>query len=160
MTGHHHGGCACKHLRYRLTAEPMFVHVCHCNRCQAQTGTAFVTQVFIERAALELLSGTLKVTDEATEEDGARTAGHRMHRCATCLAPIFSVYGGNDLLAVVKGGTLEDLDAFPPGAHLWVENRVPWITLPEDTPSFAQNYSPAEVWPKAALARRIAIGWG
>lgn len=134
----------------------MFIHVCHCNRCQAQTGTAFVTQVFIEREAFVLTSGELTVTDEATGGKGP----HRAFRCAACLAVIYSEYGGNSKLAVVKGGTLADLSSLTPGAHLWVRNKVPWIALPDDVPVFAENYDPAEVWPPEALARRRGIGWG
>ena len=43
------GGCSCGKVRYRLTAEPMFVHCCHCRQCQRITGSAFVINAIIEK---------------------------------------------------------------------------------------------------------------
>jgi hypothetical protein len=38
---HYDGGCTCRHLRYRMTSKPMFVHCCHCRWCQRETGASF-----------------------------------------------------------------------------------------------------------------------
>ena len=35
------GHCACRHVRYRMTSGPLFVHCCHCDWCQRETGSAF-----------------------------------------------------------------------------------------------------------------------
>jgi len=42
------GGCACGAIRYRLRMPPMFVHCCHCQDCQRQTGSAFVLNAITE----------------------------------------------------------------------------------------------------------------
>jgi hypothetical protein len=42
------GGCACGRVHYRLASPPMFVHCCHCLRCQRETGSAFVLNALIE----------------------------------------------------------------------------------------------------------------
>jgi hypothetical protein len=42
------GRCACGAVRYRLVSEPMFVHCCHCQDCQRETGSAFVLNALIE----------------------------------------------------------------------------------------------------------------
>src|SRR5216117_2499908 len=42
------GRCACGKVRYRLLAEPMRVHCCHCTDCQRHTGSAFVLNAIIE----------------------------------------------------------------------------------------------------------------
>jgi hypothetical protein len=47
------GGCICGAIRYRLTKEPMIIHACHCRDCQKLTGTAFVTNMWIERQLVE-----------------------------------------------------------------------------------------------------------
>ena len=57
MGSHLEGGCACGAVRYRLTAEPMIVHCCHCLNCQRQTGSAFVINVVVETDRVELLAG-------------------------------------------------------------------------------------------------------
>ena len=48
MTNTLDGGCACGRLRYRMRSAPMFVHCCHCLRCQRETGSAFVLNALIE----------------------------------------------------------------------------------------------------------------
>ena len=50
MSAEREGGCACGALRYRMTAEPMFVHCCHCLNCQRQTGSAFAINLLIDVA--------------------------------------------------------------------------------------------------------------
>ena len=52
------GRCACAHVRYRLLADPLFVHCCHCLNCQRQTGSAFVVNALVEASRIELLSGS------------------------------------------------------------------------------------------------------
>ena len=32
------GGCQCGEIRYRLTGEPVWLAVCHCNDCKMQSG--------------------------------------------------------------------------------------------------------------------------
>src|SRR5439155_7686682 len=47
------GGCACGAVRYRLTAEPLIVHACHCRDCQRLSGGAFALNIWIERRFVE-----------------------------------------------------------------------------------------------------------
>jgi len=35
--GFHDGGCACRHVRYRMSSTPLFVHCCHCRWCRRET---------------------------------------------------------------------------------------------------------------------------
>lgn len=150
------GQCSCGGTRYKLTKDPMFTHVCHCSQCKRQTGTAFVTHVFIETAHFEPISGEIEPVDGPSTTGG----GHQLFRCSTCQSALYSQYGGNEKLSLVKGGTLDDLGSITVGAHLWVEAKVPWIDIPPSVPAFHQNYEPAEVWAADALERRKNAGWG
>ena len=60
---HLEGGCACRNVRYRLTAPPMFVHCCHCRWCQRETGSAFVLNALIEAGSIELEKGKPEVVN-------------------------------------------------------------------------------------------------
>ena len=55
------GGCTCRHVRYRMTSKPMFVHCCHCRWCQRETGTAFALNAMIEADRVELTAGEVEV---------------------------------------------------------------------------------------------------
>ena len=74
------GGCSCGEVRYRLTAESMFTHCCHCLNCQRQTGSAFVINVLIEADRVEVLSGEPQPVD-VPRDDGS---SQRIFRCPDC----------------------------------------------------------------------------
>jgi hypothetical protein len=54
------GGCACRALRYKLTADPLIVYACHCRDCQRLTGSAFVINIWIEKKFVEAGSAAPK----------------------------------------------------------------------------------------------------
>ncbi len=71
------GGCACGALRYRLEREPMFVHCCHCTRCQRETGGPFAHHAMIEFTAMTLLQGEAEFVKVPTDSGNT----HWVARC-------------------------------------------------------------------------------
>ena len=53
----YNGRCSCGNVQFRLNAEPMMTHACHCTQCQRVTGTAFVMNTVIEKDQVELVTG-------------------------------------------------------------------------------------------------------
>ncbi|HEY3542847.1 MAG TPA: GFA family protein [Gaiellaceae bacterium] len=146
------GGCACGEIRYRLTAEPLFVHCCHCLNCQRQTGSAFVVNILIEASRVELLSG------EPVRVPVVRTGKRRqqVYRCPTCQIAVYSTYTRASVW-FVRAGTLDVPSAVEPDVHIYTRSKVPWLQLPESTPAFATYYDPEKLWPKESLARVAAL---
>src|SRR5215218_4636454 len=98
------GGCTCRHVRYRLTSAPLFVHCCHCRWCQRETGSAFVVNAVIEADRVALLSGTVDVVDTPSESG----RGQRIARCPRCRVAVWSHYAGSgDTVAFVRVGTFD-----------------------------------------------------
>src|SRR3712207_3143709 len=141
------GGCACGEVRYRLNADPLIVHACHCLNCQRQTGTAFVINALIETDRLEVVSGAPRRVD-APRDRGVQP----IYRCPTCQVALFSEY---DLpwLRFVRAGTLDDPHGVAPDVHIYVRSKQAWVTIPESTPAFEEFYDPPAVWPPASLER-------
>ena len=54
---------------------------------------------------------------------------------------------------VVKVGTLQNPDQFPPGVHLHIKQKVCWIEIPEDVPAFEEGYDFEAVWPSEGYTR-------
>ena len=78
-------------------ATPMFVHCCHCQDCQRQTGTAFVLNALIETDRVELLSGD----PDAHPRCRPTAAGRTSCSAARTAAPrVWSEYGGADQAAL------------------------------------------------------------
>jgi hypothetical protein len=145
------GRCACGAVRYRLASEPMFVHCCHCLNCQRQTGSAFVINVLIERDRVEV-TGETEAT-EAPRDDGST---QEIHRCPSCKIAVFSHYGG-PAVSFVRAGTLDTPSAVSPDVHIYTQSKLPWVTLPDDVPSFERYYDSKKLWPAESLERLRAV---
>ena len=153
MSPVHEGACACGHIRYRMTSDPLFVHCCHCTWCQRETGTAFALNALIEADRVELLSGAVEIVDTPS----ASGKGQRISRCPVCRVALWSNYGGGDAVHFVRVGTLLEPERFPPDIHIFTSTKQPWVILPGDTPAFEEYYSTKEQWPASSLERRKAL---
>jgi len=74
------GGCTCRHVRYRMSTKPLFIHCCHCSWCQRETGSAFALNAMIEADRVQLLAGDVVVVDTPSHSG----KGQRISRCPTC----------------------------------------------------------------------------
>jgi len=151
MSDGREGGCACGAVRYRLTSEPLFVHCCHCLNCQRQTGSAFVINLLIEADRVEVRGEPQPV--DAPRDDGS---AQRIFRCPSCQVAVFSEYGWPEVW-FVRGGTLDDPSAVRPDVHIFTRSKLPWVTLPDDTPAFDIYYDSRTLWPAASLERLDAV---
>jgi hypothetical protein len=150
----HEGGCTCRHIRYRVSGKPLFVHCCHCRWCQRETGSAFVLNAMIEAERVQLLAGEVQMVD--TPSNSGR--GQRIARCPKCLVALWSHYAAaGDALSFVRVGTLDEPDSQVPDVHIFTSTKQPWVQLPAGVPAFAEFYKPAEHWPKDSLDRYAAL---
>jgi hypothetical protein len=149
------GGCACGAVRYRLVAEPLVVHCCHCLNCQRQTGSAFVINVLIEADRVEVVSGEPQPVDVPRDDPKSI---QRIYRCPSCQTTVFSEYGG-PAIWFVRGGTLDEPSRVEPDVHIYTKSKLPWVTLPDSAPAFAAFYDVKKVWPAETLDRfKAAVG--
>ena len=146
------GGCACGEVRYRLTAEPLVVHCCHCLNCQRQTGSAFAINLVIETDCVELLAGK----PEPVDVPRGKSAKQRIFRCPTCHVALFSRYT-RATIRYVRCGTLDDPASVTPDVHIYTRSKVPWLELPQSAPAFRTYYDPDKVWAPASLERLAAL---
>jgi hypothetical protein len=147
------GGCSCGEVKYRLTAEPLFVHCCHCLNCQRQTGSAFVVNVLVEADRVELLAGEPKAVDVPRDGDAPP---QQIFRCPRCQTAIYSVYS-NPAIRFVRAGTLNDPSSVAPDVHIFTRSKLAWVVLPEDVPAFDAYYDRDSLWPQASLDRLRAV---
>jgi hypothetical protein len=148
------GGCACGAVRYRMTSAPMFVHCCHCRRCQRETGSAFAHNALIEADRVVLLQGEPETIDTPTDSG----KGQKIIRCPICHVAVWSNYmGAGEAIRFVRVGTLDDPDRLPPDIHIYTRSKQPWVVLPPGAPAVEAYYRASEYWPEASLARRRAL---
>ena len=160
------GGCACKHVRYRMEAKPLIVHCCHCycellkpavhNRtnqtpgCQRETGSAFVLNAIIEASNVTHL-GASPVLIETPSESGG---GQVIARCPKCSIAVWSHYSAGPVICFLRVGTLDNPHKVEPDAHIYIDSKLPWVRLPEGARSFGEYYEIEDVWSKESLERR------
>lgn len=120
------GGCECGSVRYRMTAEPIFVNCCHCRECQKITGSAFAINALIEVEQIEVSEGSenLSTVDRAT----------RCSRCNSLLWSEHREFGRR--VKFLRVGTLDEAERVSPDAHFFIRSKHLWVSLPEGVPAF------------------------
>ena len=157
MTAHdrpHDGGCTCRHVRYRMTTHPLFVHCCHCRWCQRETGASFALNAMIESDRLALLHGDVDLVHTPSNSG----KGQKIARCPKCRVALWSHYAGaGDAVSFVRVGTLDEPDRLPPDIHIFTVSKQPWVVIPSGMRAVPEYYKAAELWPPESLERRAAL---
>ncbi len=61
------GGCLCGNIRYTLNTDPALTVVCHCTHCQKASGSAFSTNLVVQRADLAFTGGEMAAYDDKAD---------------------------------------------------------------------------------------------
>ena len=119
------GGCLCGNIRYTLKAEPALTVVCHCTHCQKTSGSAFSTNLVIQRADIEFTGGEMAAYDDKAD------SGNTLKRsfCPKCGSSIMSESSGRPGAAVLKAGSLDDPSKIKPAMQIWTRSAQPWVKL-------------------------------
>jgi hypothetical protein len=125
------GQCFCGHVRYELSGEPKFAE-----SCRRAAGAAFVTWVTFAGDDLALTSGTIS---EYRSSPGVRR-GH----CAICGTTITYWWDKRPEEIDIALATLDDTTGIDPSAHIWVEDKVPWLVINDGLPQYKTTISAGE----------------
>jgi hypothetical protein len=108
------GGCLCKAVRYRISAEPIVIRECWCRVCQYLGAGSSAVNACFPSAALEV-EGVL------TQYHCRADSGTLMQRsfCPACGTPVFSAAESRPHLVFVRVGTLDEPDAARPQVAIW-----------------------------------------
>ena len=129
------GGCSCGAVHFEAHSAPTFVCVCHCHSCRKATGGAMVPWATFKASDVHITQGHL---EERWSSPGV-TRGH-CARCGTSLSYRHERRPGEIDL------TIESMDkprSFRPTAHIWVEDKLPWIVIGDDLPQYPKTASGA-----------------
>ena len=123
------GGCLCKRVRFRITAEPITMRLCWCRLCQyLAAGNATVNVVFP--------SDALSVEGELTDYRSVADSGRVMHRrfCPHCGTQVFSAAEERPHLVIVRNGALDDTNLMKPSATICTAEAPEWAWINADLP--------------------------
>ena len=121
------GGCLCRAIRYRCMADPSSMGLCQCERCQRQSGSAFLIAIVFPREAVTFVQGKLR-TYASFDEEGSGLYRHFCPDCGSAVMITLDRYPG---IRSMMGGTLDDKTRIKPTFSLWCSSGQPWLKLPE-----------------------------
>lgn len=156
MTGSYAGGCTCGQVRYRVRAEPLIVHACHCRWCQRQTGGPHVVNALYEAELIEVTEG--QVTNCFTDSPSGK--GQIIARCPNCMVAVWSNYdfgGMRERVRFLRVGTLDNPDQMPPDVHIYTSSKAPWYVIPHDQLAVSEYYDTPTTW--SAESRQRYLAW-
>jgi hypothetical protein len=128
------GRCMCGAVSYRISAPPVAVGLCHCDRCRPQAGSAFSTVMFVQRGAFEI-SGETAVFEDV----GASGMKVLRRYCPQCGSPLMTEADVTPTLFFVKAGGLDQTDWLRPTFEMFVSHRMPWVSAFPGTAQFDGN---------------------
>ena len=122
------GSCQCKAVQYEISGQFEGFFLCHCSRCQKDTGSAHAANLFSETATINWVCGQDKITTYHVPE-----THHQKSFCSICGAAVPAMQAGGTLLVVPAGG-LDSKVALRPNAHIFTSSRASWDHNLDDVP--------------------------
>jgi len=124
------GSCACGQVRYEIDGELRGrVSHCHCWQCRKHSGASFGTTAAVLAAEFRLVAGA--------DQMGAWESSPGIHRrfAACCGSPIYKTLEAVPEIVALRLGTLDVDPGRTVESHIFVDSKVPWVTLSDDLPT-------------------------
>ncbi|MNS68930.1 glutathione-dependent formaldehyde-activating enzyme [compost metagenome] len=129
------GGCLCGAVRYESADAAVTSVVCHCSKCQKQSGSALSINLVVPAAGFRITASAM-----ATYHDvGDSGLAVRRHFCNRCGSPVYSELDANPGVVAVKAGTLDDPSWVHPNLHMWRDSAQAWVEIADDAICFPRN---------------------
>jgi hypothetical protein len=116
----YHGQCLCSAVRFEINATFSNFYLCHCTRCQKDTGSAHAANLFAMGGDVKWHAGK----DKAKIFRLPNTQ-HQKSFCEDCGAALPNLQMEGKLL-VVPAGSLDDPVQIRPDAHICCNDRANW----------------------------------
>jgi hypothetical protein len=126
------GRCFCNAIIAELHGEPFWVCYDHDEDCRRAIGSPVVVWVGYRPAQFRIVQGHLKTF--------SATPGITRAFCADCGTSISYLDAGIPNELYVTLGFLDCPERFPPQAHAYWSEKLPWIHSRDDLPRF-EGYS-------------------
>lgn len=125
------GKCLCGSVRFRVEGPERYACFCHCRSCQHASGGAFVPWAVFSKSSFAVTSGTLARYGSSP--------GVRRGYCADCGTSLTYEHEKRDDDIDITLTSLADPSAIAPRAHIWVQDKLPSVTISDDLPQFPQG---------------------
>ena len=136
------GACLCGKIRYEIEGNPRFMYQCHCGKCRAASGAAFVTNLIVDADRFRITAGDEFISAYESSPQKFR------YFCSGCGSPIYSHGQQTKRVVSVRSGTLKCNPGLPVSYHAFVGSKAPWVDIRDGQPQFLE-------WPDPAFVKRL-----
>jgi hypothetical protein len=127
----HEGGCLCGALRFKTGMDPEDTGYCHCTLCQKSTGAPVLAWASFPAECFQYITGTPTVYHSSSW-------GQREF-CGTCGTQICYRDSNGAGIIDVNIGSLDNPSSFPPRCHIFVKDKLPWMSLDDHLPQYQES---------------------
>jgi hypothetical protein len=131
------GGCLCGAVRYRTSAEPIRVTVCHCSFCQKVTGSAFLVEPIFLKTDVIFSCEAPRTYDHRSDGSGKRVTVNFCGRCGSTLCLDLERF---PTITAIFAGTFDDPNWFQRSStntrHIFTRSIQRGVVLPAGINTF------------------------
>lgn len=125
------GGCFCGAVRYEVLGPEKFACFCHCESCQRAAGAPVVAWATYARDEFSIARG-----DMHWHRSSPGVTRGICSRCGSSLSYENEKRPG-EIDLTVNSLDRPDLPVFR--AHIWTEDKQPWLRIEDDLPVYSKN---------------------
>lgn len=125
------GGCFCGAVRFAIEGPEKFACFCHCRSCQHAAGAPVV-------AWATYASDTFRVT-RGELHSYSSSPGVTRGICAACGTSISYEHADRPGDIDLTLNSLDDPSAPVLKAHIWVEDKAPWLAIGDELPVYEKK---------------------
>ena len=122
------GHCLCRSVQYSVEGQPLWCAHCHCADCRRHTGSAVATFFGVAKDRFNLNAGAFGRIESSP--------GVYRSFCAKCGTPMAYERDESPGEIHLYLGTLEHPEAICPTLEVFCRERLPWLKLTVNGPSF------------------------
>jgi hypothetical protein len=125
------GGCFCGAIRYAVVGPEKFACFCHCESCQRAAGAPVVAWATYSRDSFNVKQGEMHWRESSP--------GVTRGICSNCGTSITYENDNRPGEIDITLNSLDEPDKPVLRAHIWTEDKQPWLTIDDALPVYAKN---------------------
>jgi hypothetical protein len=126
------GSCLCGAVSFEVIGDFESLYLCHCKRCQKDTGSAHASNLFSSSVKLIWKTG-----EDRVKTYELPSTKHVKSFCSNCGSALPSLQMNNQLV-VVPAGSLDQDMSMKPTAHIFISSSAAWAQNLERVSSYEQ----------------------
>nr|WP_298140887.1 GFA family protein [uncultured Pseudomonas sp.] len=130
------GSCLCAGVQFRIDAQLEPIQLCHCSQCRKAQGGPFASNIPVNLADFQLLSGAELLSAFAS------SPGKQRLFCRRCGSPVYSRKDSLPGVLRIRAGLINESLASRPIAHCHTASKANWWSIDDDLPQFDEGYIP------------------